>query len=92
MKLTILAQGPVGMRGQALGCPVALATDFNPGSSPTQSMFLVLNMACVRFAMSIADYSRGSPTIDPSAFPGTPSAVFWSASVRSAVMASSGPL
>jgi imidazolonepropionase len=38
-----------------LGCPVALATDFNPGSSPTQSMFLVLNMACVRFGMSIAE-------------------------------------
>jgi len=39
----------------SLGCPVALATDFNPGSSPTQSMFLAMNMACVRFAMSIAE-------------------------------------
>jgi len=38
-----------------LGCPVALATDYNPGSSPTQSMWLVLNMACVRFGMSIAE-------------------------------------
>jgi imidazolonepropionase len=39
----------------ALGCPVALATDFNPGSSPTQSMWLAMNMACVRFGMSIAE-------------------------------------
>jgi len=43
-----------------LGCPVALATDFNPGSSPTQSMFLVLNMACVRFGMSIAEAIIGA--------------------------------
>jgi imidazolonepropionase len=43
-----------------LGCPVALATDFNPGSSPTQSMFLVLNMACVRFGMSIAEAIVGA--------------------------------
>jgi imidazolonepropionase len=39
----------------SLGCPVALATDFNPGSSPTQSMFLAMNMACARFGMSIAE-------------------------------------
>jgi len=43
-----------------LGCPVALATDFNPGSSPTQSMWLVLNMACVRFGMSIAEAIVGA--------------------------------
>jgi imidazolonepropionase len=43
-----------------LGCPVALATDFNPGSSPTQSMWLVLNMACVRFGLSIAEAIVGA--------------------------------
>jgi imidazolonepropionase len=43
-----------------LGCPVAVATDFNPGSSPTQSMFLVLNMACVRFGLSIAEAIVGA--------------------------------
>ena len=36
-------------------CPVAVATDFNPGSAPTVSMPLTINMACVRFGMSIAE-------------------------------------
>jgi len=36
-------------------CPVAIATDFNPGSSPTVSMPLTINMACVRFGMDIAE-------------------------------------
>jgi len=44
------ARAMIGVR-----CPVAIATDFNPGSSPTQSMPLVINMACVRFGMSIAE-------------------------------------
>jgi len=41
-------------------CPVAVATDFNPGSAPTQSMPLTLNMACVRFGMSIAEAIVGA--------------------------------
>ena len=44
----------------SVGCPIALATDFNPGSSPTQSMPLVLNMACVRFGMSVAEAIVGA--------------------------------
>jgi len=36
-------------------CPVAVATDFNPGSAPTVSMPLTINMACVRFGMTIAE-------------------------------------
>lgn len=28
------------------GAPVAIATDFNPGSSPTESMQPVMNLAC----------------------------------------------
>jgi len=36
-------------------CPVAIATDFNPGSAPTVSMPLTINMACVRFGMTIAE-------------------------------------
>ena len=39
----------------SLGCPVALGTDFNPGSAPTQSMPMVLNLAVVRFGMTIAE-------------------------------------
>ena len=41
-------------------CAVAVATDFNPGSAPTQSMPLVLNMACVRFGMSVAEAIVGA--------------------------------
>ncbi|MHC4959801.1 MAG: imidazolonepropionase [Planctomycetota bacterium] len=43
-----------------LNCPFALATDFNPGSAPSQSMPLVINMACVRFGLSIAEAIVGA--------------------------------
>ncbi len=32
--------------------PIALATDYNPGSSPVDSLLLVLNMACVMFGLT----------------------------------------
>ncbi|MDI3481628.1 MAG: imidazolonepropionase [Tepidanaerobacteraceae bacterium] len=34
-----------------MGIPVALATDFNPGSCPTESMQLVMNLACMKYRM-----------------------------------------
>lgn len=34
------------------GVPIAIATDFNPGSSPTPSLLLMLNMACTLFRMT----------------------------------------
>lgn len=34
-----------------LGVPVALATDFNPGTSPTESMQVVLGLACTQMRM-----------------------------------------
>jgi len=37
------------------GVPVALATDFNPGSSPTPSMPFVLSLACTHLKMSPAE-------------------------------------
>jgi imidazolonepropionase len=37
------------------GVPVALATDYNPGSSPTPSMPFVLSLACTRMKMSPAE-------------------------------------
>jgi imidazolonepropionase len=37
-----------------LGLPVAVATDFNPGSSPTRSMPLVMTFACVRYGLTAA--------------------------------------
>jgi len=37
------------------GVPVALATDYNPGSSPTASMSFVLSLACTHMKMSPAE-------------------------------------
>jgi len=37
------------------GLPVALATDFNPGSSFTESMPIILSMACLMMKMSPAE-------------------------------------
>jgi imidazolonepropionase len=39
----------------AAGLPVVLATDFNPGSSPTPSMPMVLSLACTQMKMSPAE-------------------------------------
>ncbi len=36
------------------GIAVALATDFNPGSCPTESMQIILTLACIRMKMSPA--------------------------------------
>jgi imidazolonepropionase len=41
-------------RLQAAGVPVALATDFNPGTSPVQSMGLVVALACMLLRMTPA--------------------------------------
>jgi imidazolonepropionase len=37
------------------GLPTALATDFNPGSSPTPSMQMVLSIACTQMRMTPAE-------------------------------------
>ena len=34
--------------------PIALATDFNPGSSPTFSMQMIISLACLHMKMSAA--------------------------------------
>ncbi len=39
----------------SLGLPVALATDFNPGSSPTASMPMALSLACTHMKMTPAE-------------------------------------
>jgi imidazolonepropionase len=49
--------------GRALldaGATVALATDFNPGSSPTPSMHFVLTAACSRMGLSPAEALRAA--------------------------------
>ena len=37
------------------GLPVVIATDFNPGSSPTASMTMVLSLACTQMKMTPAE-------------------------------------
>ncbi|HSO24450.1 MAG TPA: imidazolonepropionase [Chondromyces sp.] len=37
------------------GCAVALATDCNPGSSPTESMPMILALACLGMGMTVAE-------------------------------------
>ncbi|MGA8438713.1 MAG: imidazolonepropionase [Candidatus Sulfotelmatobacter sp.] len=37
------------------GVPVALATDYNPGTSPTLSMSMAMSLACTRMKMSPAE-------------------------------------
>jgi imidazolonepropionase len=42
---------PIGALREA-GVPIALATDCNPGSSPAESLLLMLNMGCTLFDMT----------------------------------------
>lgn len=44
---------------RAAGVPIAVATDHNPGSSPTLSPLLVLNMACTLFRLTPVEALRG---------------------------------
>lgn len=44
------------------GVPIAIATDCNPGSSPTASLPLMLNMACVLFRLTPAEALAGATT------------------------------
>ncbi|HWC17099.1 MAG TPA: imidazolonepropionase [Terriglobales bacterium] len=46
---------PLARRLIDAGAAIALATDFNPGTSPTTSMLLVLSMACTQMRMSPAE-------------------------------------
>jgi imidazolonepropionase len=46
---------PAARRMIEMGLPVVLATDFNPGSSPTTSMPMVLSLACTQMKMTPAE-------------------------------------
>lgn len=37
------------------GVPVALSTDFNPGSSPTMSLPFIMNLACMHMGMTLEE-------------------------------------
>ena len=49
------AHYPAARRMIELGLPVVLATDFNPGSSPTTSMPMVLSLAATQLKMTAAE-------------------------------------
>ena len=52
----ILGESPARAREMIdLGVPVAISTDCNPGSSPTTSMPLVMNLACITMRMTPAE-------------------------------------
>ena len=42
--------------------PMAIATDFNPGSSPVASLPLMLNMACTLFGLTVEESLQGVTT------------------------------
>lgn len=42
-----------------MGVGIAIATDSNPGSSPTTSLLLMLNMACQFFALTVPEVLAG---------------------------------
>jgi imidazolonepropionase len=44
---------------RAAGVPIAIATDHNPGSSPTLSPLLMMNMACTLFRLTPEEALRG---------------------------------
>ncbi|MGY6628714.1 MAG: imidazolonepropionase [Oceanicaulis sp.] len=44
---------------RALGIPIAIATDLNPGSSPLVSATLAMNMACTLFGLTPAEALAG---------------------------------
>ena len=46
------------------GLPVVLATDFNPGSSPTTSMRMVMSLACTQMKMTPAE-ALTAATLNP---------------------------
>lgn len=41
------------------GVPMAVATDHNPGSSPVQSLLLMMNMACTLFGLTVDEALAG---------------------------------
>ncbi|MES2987844.1 MAG: imidazolonepropionase [Pseudomonadota bacterium] len=44
---------------RAHGVPIAIATDCNPGTSPTTSLLLMLNMGATLFRLTVAEVLRG---------------------------------
>jgi imidazolonepropionase len=59
-----LQQYPEARKLIAAGAAVALATDYNPGTSPTASMQMVMSLACTQMKMTPAE-AIAAATINP---------------------------
>lgn len=46
-------------RLRAAGVPMAVSTDHNPGTSPTESLLLMMNMACTLFRLTVPEALAG---------------------------------
>lgn len=57
--LTLRLPWPDARRLLDAGCAVALGTDLNPGSSLTESLPLMMSLACMQMGMSAAEAWRG---------------------------------
>jgi imidazolonepropionase len=57
--LTLRLPWPDARRLFAAGCTVALGTDLNPGSSLTESLPLMMSLACMQMGMSAAEAWQG---------------------------------
>lgn len=53
-------QAPPIAAFRAHGVPMAVATDWNPGSSPLGSLLLAMNMACTLFRLTPAEALAGT--------------------------------
>ncbi|TCO69404.1 imidazolonepropionase [Rhodovulum euryhalinum] len=53
-------QAPPVAAFRAAGVPIAVATDWNPGSSPMGSLLLAMNMACALFRLTPAEALAGT--------------------------------
>jgi imidazolonepropionase len=51
----LMAESAQGRKMIDAGVPVALSTDCNPGSSPTVSMPLIMNLGCLKMGMTPAE-------------------------------------
>lgn len=56
-------QAPPIAAFRAAGVPMAVATDFNPGTAPIASLPLAMNMACTLFRMTPLEALAGTTTI-----------------------------
>lgn len=56
----LMAESANGRKMIDAGVPVALSTDCNPGSSPTVSMPLVMNLGCLKMGMTPAEVLAAS--------------------------------